>query len=151
MVGTEFPAITLPNSRDETINLQDFLGKKNLVVILLRGIMWPYCRAHVLRLGKKVDEFVKFDAEIIAILTDKAKNAKKMEEKYAKNKIPIYYDTEKKVGKLLKQEWAITKLGRMPAMLIVNKQGIVKWAYYSDSMSDIPKNQEILEFLETLK
>ena len=39
MVGTEFPAITLPNSRDETINLQDFLGKKNLVVILLRGIM----------------------------------------------------------------------------------------------------------------
>ena len=84
-------------------------------------------------------------------MTDKAKNAKKMEEKYAKNKIPIYYDTEKKVGKLLKQEWAITKLGRMPAMLIVNKQGIVKWAYYSDSMSDIPKNQEILEFLETLK
>ncbi|NHI94499.1 MAG: hypothetical protein EAX96_18555 [Candidatus Lokiarchaeota archaeon] len=39
MVGKEFPAFTLPNSRDETVNLQDFRGKKNLVVILLRGIM----------------------------------------------------------------------------------------------------------------
>ncbi len=39
MIGTEFPPITLPNSRDETTNLQDFVGKKNLVVVLLRGIM----------------------------------------------------------------------------------------------------------------
>ena len=150
MVGTEFPPITLPNSRDETINLQDYKGKKNLVVVLLRGIMWPYCRAHVLRLGKKVEEFAKFDAEIIAILTDKVKNAKKMEEKYAKGKIPIYYDSEKKVGKMLKQEWAVTKLGRMPALLVVDKQGLVKYAYYSDSMKDIPTNQEVLEFLESM-
>ncbi len=74
-----------------------------------------------------------------------------MEEKYAKGKIPIYYDEEKKIGKMLKQEWVITKLGRMPALLVVDKQGIIKYAYYSDSMSDIPKNQEILDFLQTIE
>lgn len=74
-----------------------------------------------------------------------------MEEKYAKGKIPIYYNQDKTVANALKQEWNIIKLGRMPALLVVDKQGIIKYAYYSDSMSDIPKNKEILEFLETIK
>lgn len=113
--------------------------------------MWPYCRAHVLRLGKAVEEFAALDAEIIAVLTDGLKNAKKMEVKYAKEKMPIYYNEDKSMGKALKQEWSVVKLGRMPALFVVDKQGIIKYAYYSDSMSDIPKNQEVLDFLETLK
>ena len=74
-----------------------------------------------------------------------------MEEKYAKGKIPIFYNEDKSVGKTLKQEWNLIKFGRMPALLVVDKQGIIKYAYYSNSMSDIPKNQEVLEFLETLQ
>jgi peroxiredoxin len=38
MVGTRIPEFSLPNSRGETINIRDFEGNKNVVVILLRGI-----------------------------------------------------------------------------------------------------------------
>jgi peroxiredoxin len=38
MVGTRIPEFSLPNSRGETTNIRDFEGKKNVVVILLRGI-----------------------------------------------------------------------------------------------------------------
>jgi peroxiredoxin len=38
MVGTKIPEFTLPNSREETVNIRDFEGKKNVVVSLLRGI-----------------------------------------------------------------------------------------------------------------
>lgn len=38
MVGTKIPEFSLPNSRGETVNIKDFEGKKNVVVVLLRGI-----------------------------------------------------------------------------------------------------------------
>jgi len=38
MVGTKIPEFSLPNSRGETVNIRDFEGKKNVVVVLLRGI-----------------------------------------------------------------------------------------------------------------
>ncbi len=81
---------------------------------------------------------------------DKLENAQKLETKYAKSKYPIYYDEKKEVAKLLHQEWKVLKLGRMPGMLIIDRNGVIQWAYYSSSMRDIPKNEVILEVLEKL-
>ena len=38
LVGTKIPEFSLPNSRGETVNVKDFEGNKNVVVVLLRGI-----------------------------------------------------------------------------------------------------------------
>jgi len=48
------------------------------------------------------------------------------------------------------QEVNLFKLGRMPAQVIIDKQGIARYVHYGHSMSDIPKNEEILEILKTL-
>ena len=48
------------------------------------------------------------------------------------------------------QEVNLFKLGRMPAQVIIDKQGIARYVYYGHSMSDIPKNEEILKILKTL-
>ena len=151
MVGSKLPEFSLPNSRGETVNINEFIGKKNIIVILLRGIMWPYCRGHVLKLGKRYEDFEKLNAEIFAITPDREKNAKKLEDKYAKNKFPIYYDPKKTVLKMLNQEVNWVKLGRMPGLLIVDKEGTIKYAYYSNAMHDIPENKILLEELEKLQ
>ncbi len=83
------------------------------------------------------------------ILVDNESNAKKMEEKYAR-KYPVYYDENKHVAKLLHQQIKIFKWGRMPGLLIVDKNGVIQWAYYGDSMKDIPHNEELFEILEKL-
>lgn len=85
-----------------------------------------------------------------AILPDDLESAKNFEMEFA-IKFPIYYDAKKKVNKMLKQEVKPLKLGRMPALLIINKQGIIIYAYYSDSMDDIPTNEELFEVLKNLK
>ena len=72
-----------------------------------------------------------------------------MEKKYAR-KYPIFYDPSKKVVKMLNQEVKLLKFGRMPGMLIVDKQGIISYAYYGDSMSDIPENEILFEVLKNL-
>ena len=90
------------------------------------------------------------DAYLYPILVDSIENAQKMEQKYARNKYAIFYDESKKVSKMLNQQIKITKLGRMPGLLIVDKQGIVQFAYYGDSMKDIPENKVVLDVIEKL-
>lgn len=71
---------------------------------------------------------------------------------YANRTFPIYYDTndEKITKNVLNQEFKIFRLGRMPALLIVDKEQIIQYAYYGDNMKDIPENDEILSFLKDL-
>lgn len=38
LVGSPFPELNLPNSREESTNVRDLLGKKNVVVVRLRGL-----------------------------------------------------------------------------------------------------------------
>jgi peroxiredoxin len=54
------------------------------------------------------------------------------------------------VANQYKQEVNLLKMGRMPALLVVDKAGRIRYAHYGHSMSDIPKNREILDLLEAL-
>ena len=102
------------------------------------------------RLGKDYEKFEALNAVLYPITADKVENAQKLETKYGKGKFPVYYDENKKVTKLLNQQWRLVKMGRMPGLLVIDKDGIIQWAYYSDSMHDIPKNAVVLEVLEKL-
>lgn len=48
------------------------------------------------------------------------------------------------------QEVNLLKLGRMPALLLVDKRGIIRFAHFGDNMADIPKNEVVLALLERL-
>jgi len=72
-----------------------------------------------------------------------------MEQKYAR-KYPVFYDKSKKIPKMLKQQVKLTKLGRMPGLLVIDKQRIIQYAYYGDNMHDIPTNEEIFEVLKKI-
>jgi len=73
-----------------------------------------------------------------------------MENKYAQKKFAIFYDRKKKIPKQLHQQVKLRKLGRMPGLLIVDKQGVIRYAYYSDNMHDIPSNETLLEELKEI-
>jgi peroxiredoxin len=54
------------------------------------------------------------------------------------------------VLKLYGQEVDLFKLGRMPAQVIIDRQGTVRYVHYGHSMSDIPPNHELLALLDQL-
>lgn len=149
LVGTEISEFSLPNSRNETTNILQFKGKKNVVIVLFRSKSWPYAKAHSKSLRNNLTKFKELDTELYAILPDNLENAKKFESEYAKD-YPVYYDDKKKVNKMLNQEVKPLKFGRMPALLIIDKQSIIRYAHYSDSMDDIPKIEEIFDVLKNL-
>jgi len=42
------------------------------------------------------------------------------------------------------------KLGRMPAQVLIDKEGIARFVHYGHSMSDIPSNEEILALVDEI-
>jgi peroxiredoxin len=68
------------------------------------------------------------------------------------NKIPYVGlpDPKHKVADLYGQEWNIFKLGRVPALLLVDKNGRIRYQHYSSSMKDIPENGLILTMLDEI-
>jgi peroxiredoxin len=87
--------------------------------------------------------------EVYMVLSNDKKRAKKFEDKYAKNKFPIYFDETGKATNPLKQEF-YPKRGLMPVVLIVDKYGIIQYAYYADSSDDFPKNETLIEHIQKI-
>ena len=60
-------------------------------------------------------------------------------------------DSKHEVADLYGQQVKLLKLGRMPALLIVDKQGRVRFTHYADNMRDYPELQEMWDVLDTLR
>jgi peroxiredoxin Q/BCP len=94
-------------------------------------------------------EFVKRRAQVVVI----GPEAGPAFEKYwRENDLPFVGlpDPKASVLKLYGQEVNLFKLGRMPAQVIVDLNGKVRFVHYGHSMSDIPANQELLALLDEL-
>jgi peroxiredoxin Q/BCP len=97
-------------------------------------------------------DFQKFNDENTAVLVVGPENSNAFANYWAKNDLPFIGlpDPKHAVLKLYGQQVKIFKLGRMPAMVIIDRQGIVRFVHYGHSMSDIPENSDVLETLKTL-
>lgn len=76
-------------------------------------------------------------------------NRQGFQEYWAKEKLPFIGlpDPDHNIIDLYGQEVKLLKFGRMPAQILIDMQGIVKYAHYGQSMSDIPANEEILQLI----
>ena len=94
-------------------------------------------------------EFVEQDTVVIAVGPDSKQDFKKF---WEKKEIPFIglADPDHEVARLYDQEVNLLKFGRVPAQMIIDKKGIVRYVHYSNSMSDIPENEEILERIEDI-
>jgi peroxiredoxin len=57
-------------------------------------------------------------------------------------------DPEHTVLDLFGQQIKLFKFGRMPAQLLVDKTGMVRFIHYGNDMSDIPSNAEMLTLID---
>lgn len=101
------------------------------------------------QLRQEHDEFVKRGAEVIAIGPE---SARAFAEWWQEHRMPFtgLADPDHSVSKLYGQQVKIFKLGRMPAQLIVDRNGMIRYKHYGDSMSDIPENGDILAKIDEL-
>ena len=98
------------------------------------------------------DEYQQFTsrgAEILAIGPD---DEHAFREYWADKKIPFVGlpDPGHAVARRYRQEINIFKLGRMPLVCLVDGRGMIRYAHYGMSMSDIPENETLLDVIDEL-
>ena len=95
------------------------------------------------QLRQDYQRFVESDTEILVIGPE---NAGSFRDFWAKENLPFtgLPDPEHKVLKLYGQEVNLFRLGRMPAQMLIDKSGMLRFVHYGHSMADIPSNEEIL-------
>ncbi len=94
-------------------------------------------------------KFLIRDAEIVAIGPESTDTFKKW---WSEHDMPFpgLPDPEHTVSKLYGQQVKLLKLGRLPAQLVIDKKGLIRFVHHGNSMSDIVENDKIIILLDHL-
>lgn len=97
-------------------------------------------------------DHTEFVARDVAVVVVGPENAQGFADYWQKEKLPFIGlpDPKASVLKLYGQEVNIFKLGRMPAQVLIDKEGVARFVHYGHDMSDIPSNQEILALVDEI-
>ncbi|HHX65239.1 MAG TPA: redoxin domain-containing protein [Chloroflexi bacterium] len=95
------------------------------------------------------DEFTARDAEVLAVGPDSAEAFSRF---WQEHDIPFVglADPEHRVADVYGQQVKLLRLGRMPALYIIDRRGHIRYRHRASSMSDIPPNREVLALLDAL-
>ncbi len=102
-----------------------------------------------MQLRDAFDEFTRRNAVILATGPDDEHAFKRF---WHRHHIPFVGlpDPSHEVADRYGQEVKLLKFGRMPALLIVDPGGLIRYRHHADSMADIPPNRELLAVLDAL-
>lgn len=97
-------------------------------------------------------DFEKFQEKNTVVVAIGPENAAAFKRFFEENDLEFYGipDPTMKVLKLYGQKVNLFKLGRMPAQMLVDREGILRFVHYGHSMQDIPESQALFELLDKM-
>jgi peroxiredoxin Q/BCP len=101
------------------------------------------------QLRQDYQEFVKRGVEIVAIGPETPSKFAKWWKEHEMPFRGLADGPAHKVAKLYAQKVKLL-IGWMPALLIVDKQGKIRYSHYGESMGDISSTEEVLSVLDQL-
>jgi peroxiredoxin len=101
------------------------------------------------QLREEYSTFIQRQAEIIAIGPEDENTFK---EYWQREKMPFpgIADPQHIIAKKYGQEVKLLKMGRMPALFVIDREGLIRFEHHGQSMSDIPENKDVLALLDKL-
>jgi peroxiredoxin len=101
------------------------------------------------QLRQDYQQFMDRNTEIIAIGPEGVESFKEWWDEHQMPFIGIA-DPEHVIANMYGQQVKMLKLGRMPASILIDKSGQIRYAHFGESMVDIPKTQEILSLIDDI-
>jgi peroxiredoxin Q/BCP len=97
-------------------------------------------------------DYQSFSNQSTTIIVVGPENQDQFKKYWSENDLPFIGvpNPDHSVLKQFGQEVNLFKLGRMPAQVILDQKGMVRYAHYGHGMSDIPDNEEILAVLQAI-
>ena len=102
------------------------------------------------QLRQDYKRFVKSNTEIVVVGPEDAESFQKY---WVKASLPFIGlpDPDHRVLKLYGQEASLFKLGRLPAQMLIDTAGKLRYVHYGHSMADIPSNEAIMRLIRAIE
>jgi peroxiredoxin len=81
-VGQPAPSFRLPSAQGATVALEEFRGKKNVVVWFTKGMACPFCRSQMSQLARVYLQLQQHGAEVLEITLSSLKHARLYAERF---------------------------------------------------------------------
>lgn len=98
------------------------------------------------------DDYHDFQARGAAILAIAPDSAPAFRDYWEEHALPFpgLADPGHRVADRYGQEVRLLRFGRMPALIVLDHAGQIRYRHYGSSMRDIPPNRDLLELLDQL-
>jgi thioredoxin-dependent peroxiredoxin len=145
VVGSVAPDFTLPSQSGERISLEDFIGKKPVVLFFYPKDDTPGCIKQACAFRDDFEEFGKLDAKVIGISSDSVESHKSFA---ARHNLPFTLLSDEG-GKVRKLYGVPNTFGLFPGRVtyVIDEEGIVRHVF----SSQVEAARHVEEALEALK
>lgn len=154
--GKPLPIDELRGVDGKTVRLADYVGKKQVLLVVLRGFLGEvcmYCVAQTEALAQCRAELEALGIEVLVLYPGPRENEKAFEKTYemtfGKGAPPyrVFYDPDLEL---------VRKLGvsgdlAYPTTIIVDRQGVVRYAYVGKDRADRPAARALIKKIKELK
>ena len=109
-VGQPAPGIKLPSAQGNVVSLDDYRGRRNVIVWFTKGMACVFCRQHMSQHARAYDDIRKRDAEVLEIAPSTPDKGRLYASKY---RLPFPYlcDPQDQA----RQDWQIQQRSHGPA------------------------------------
>ena len=154
--GKPLPSEVFQGVDGNTLDISQYRGKKSVLVVVLRGFVGEvcvYCVAQTEALAQCRERLESLGIEVVVLYPGAKENEESFEKAYAmtfgKGAPPyrVFYDPDLEFVKKL----GITGDLAFPSTFIVDKQGIVQYAFVGEHRADRPAAKKLIELIEGMK
>ncbi|NUM33755.1 MAG: redoxin domain-containing protein [Candidatus Brocadiae bacterium] len=154
--GKKLPLTRFLRADGELVDLKDYEGKKNVLLVILRGFAGSIClvcSSQTLALSKMASSFQEKETEILLMYPGVGETVPEFLEALEKLQpgyeppFPVVMDVDLEFIKTMNLEASLAR----PTSIIMDKKGIVRYAYIGKSVTDRPTVQILLQELEKIQ
>ncbi len=155
-ITAEQLAFNFVDSQGQQFRLADYEGKKNVVLVFMRGwagFVCPYCVAQTSRLIQRRKELEDRDAQVLLVYPGSKERVSEFVSQAQKSgqgqefPFPILLDVDAKIVRKLRIDADLAK----PSTFILDKQGRRRFIKVGRTTADRPSLETILEELDKIQ
>ena len=145
-VGMQAPDFSLPSIDGGQVSLGDFVGK-DIVLIFYRGYWCPFCVSHLEDVTTVLPTLEERGVQVIAVSPDDVDDLRSTANRLD-NPYVFLSDPDLEAIDL----YGIRRDTRLPhpAMVIIDKQGIVQWFYVGKDYQKRPSASQLMQVIERI-
>ena len=147
-VGQRVTYFELPDQQDYPWSLSGQLEIGPVVLVFYRGDWCPYCNGQLASYARRFEEFERRGAQLAGISVDPPPNNARMVGKLLLP-FPLLSDPEGELARLYGL-WNAQEGVAVPAVVVVDRSGEVRYLYSGSDFADRPRDEGIFATLDEL-